>query len=73
MVQTNDPVQAAERGTRIRVLTLSFIGFTLMFAVWTMFGVLGVPIREEFGLTTVQLSWLIAGAILNGAIWRLVG
>jgi NNP family nitrate/nitrite transporter-like MFS transporter len=72
VVQTNDPVQAAERVARIRVLTLSFTGFTLMFAVWTMFGVLGVPIREEFGLTNVQLSWLIAGAILNGAIWRLV-
>ena len=42
-----------------------------MFAVWLMFGVLGVPIRQEFGLTDVQLSWLSAVAILNGSIWRL--
>lgn len=56
---------------RRRVLTLSTTGFTLMFAVWLMFGVLGIPIRDEFGLTDVQLSWLTATAILNGALWRL--
>jgi len=30
------------------VLALSTIGFTLMFAVWLMFGVLAIPIRDEF-------------------------
>lgn len=56
---------------RRRVLVLSTTGFTLMFAVWLMFGVLGIPIRDEFGLSDVQLSWLSAVAILNGALWRL--
>jgi MFS transporter, NNP family, nitrate/nitrite transporter len=56
---------------RRRVLVLSTTGFTLMFAVWLMFGVLGVPIRDEFGLSDVQLSWLSSVAILNGALWRL--
>jgi MFS transporter, NNP family, nitrate/nitrite transporter len=36
-----------------------------------MFGVLGVPIRKELGLSDVQLSWLVAIAILNGSLWRL--
>ncbi len=54
-----------------RVLTLSTIGFTLMFALWLMFGVLGIPIREEFGLTENQFGWLTAIAILNGSFWRL--
>lgn len=53
------------------VLVLSSLGFTLMFAVWLMFGVLGIPIRKELGLTDVQLSWLAAIAILNGSLWRL--
>ena len=53
------------------VLVVSTIGFALMFAVWVMFGVLGIPIRKEFGLTDVQLSWLAAIAVLNGSIWRL--
>ena len=43
-----------------------------MFAVWLMFGVLGIPIRKEFGLTDVQFGWLTAIAILNGSIWRLL-
>jgi len=68
----HDPVQLEkERPDRLRVLWLSTIGFTVMFAVWLMFGVLGVPIRKEFGLTDVQLSWLSAVAILNGSLWRL--
>jgi NNP family nitrate/nitrite transporter-like MFS transporter len=55
----------------VRVLVLSTVAFTLLFAAWLMFGVLGLPIREEFGLSDVQLSWLSAVAILNGALWRL--
>ena len=54
------------------VLTLSTIAFTLMFAVWLMFGVLGVKIREEFKLDEVQFGWLTAIAVLNGSIWRLL-
>lgn len=64
------PTPAVPRGAG-RVLTLSTIAFTLMFAAWLMFGVLGLPIRDEFGLSDVQLSWLSAVAILNGALWRL--
>ncbi len=54
-----------------RVVTLSTIAFTLMFAVWLMFGILGIPIQEEFGLSDVQLSWISAVAVLNGSMWRL--
>ena len=54
-----------------RVLTLSTFAFTLMFAVWLMFGVLGIPIQKEFGISDSQLAWLSSVAILNGSIWRL--
>lgn len=56
---------------RNRVLWLSTIGFTLMFAVWLMFGILGKPIQQEFDLSEVQLSWVVAVAALNGSLWRL--
>jgi nitrate/nitrite transporter NarK len=69
MTVTSEPDTAAGRG---RVLTLSTTAFTVMFAVWLMFGVLGIPIRKEFGLTDVQLSWITSVAILNGSIWRLL-
>jgi len=65
------PDDDPEGSGRRRVLTLSTLGFTLMFAVWLMFGVLGIPIRKEFGLTDVQLSWITSVAILNGSLWRL--
>lgn len=54
-----------------RVLVLSTLSFTLMFGVWLMFGVLGIPIQTEFGLSDSQLAWIAAVAILNGSIWRL--
>ncbi|NOT25501.1 MAG: NarK/NasA family nitrate transporter [Acidobacteria bacterium] len=60
-----------ESAARQRVLWLSTIAFTLMFNVWLMLGVLGIPIRRELGLTDVQLEWLIATAILSGALFRL--
>lgn len=61
----------SESKQRNEVLALSTLAFTLMFAVWLMFGVLGIPIRQELGLTNMQFGWLTAVAILNGSIWRL--
>ena len=61
----------ADHSARSRVLWISTIGFTLLFAVWLMFGILGKPISEEFALSEVQLSWIIAAAVLNGSMWRL--
>ena len=54
-----------------RVLVMSTLAFTLMFAVWLMFGILGVPIQKELDLTDPQLAWLSAVAVLNGSLWRL--
>jgi NNP family nitrate/nitrite transporter-like MFS transporter len=56
---------------RQRVLWLSTIAFTLLFAVWLMLGVLGIPIQKELNLTDAQLAWLGAAAILAGSIGRL--
>lgn len=61
-----------ESSRRNRVLVLSTVAFTLMFAVWLMFGVLGIPIQKELSLTNVQLGWLGAAAILAGALPRLL-
>lgn len=55
----------------VRVLTLSTFAFTLMFAVWLMFGVLGIPIQKELDISDTQLAMLSSVAILNGSIWRL--
>jgi NNP family nitrate/nitrite transporter-like MFS transporter len=56
---------------RRRVLWLSTVAFTLLFNVWLMMGVLGISIRKDLGLGDSQLEWLIAAAILSGALLRL--
>jgi NNP family nitrate/nitrite transporter-like MFS transporter len=58
-------------GPRLRVMWISTIAFTLMFNVWLMLGVLGIPIRNELRLTDSQFEWLIATAILSGSLLRL--
>ncbi|MBC8132690.1 MAG: NarK/NasA family nitrate transporter, partial [Deltaproteobacteria bacterium] len=62
--------QAAAHGAN-RVLVLSTLAFTLLFAVWLMFGVLGIPIKDEFHLSKIQFTWLTAIAVLSGSLWRL--
>jgi MFS transporter, NNP family, nitrate/nitrite transporter len=54
-----------------RVLILSTLAFTMLFAVWLMFGVLGVPIKKELHFSQIQFSWLAAIAILSGSVLRL--
>lgn len=64
------PVHDTGRGAT-RVLVMSTIAFTVMFAVWLMFGILGIEIQKELKLTDVELSWVSAVAVLNGSLWRL--
>ena len=54
-----------------RVLALSTVAFTLLFAVWLMLGVLGVTIKAELKLSAVQFAWLTAIAVLSGSLFRL--
>jgi MFS transporter, NNP family, nitrate/nitrite transporter len=54
-----------------RVLALSTVAFTLLFAVWLMLGVLAVAIKVELQLTAMQFAWLAAVAVLSGSLFRL--
>src|SRR6188768_4472384 len=65
------PTELEPAGPRLRVLWLSTIAFTLLFAVWLMLGVLGIKIRGELALTPAQFEWLLAVAILAGSLPRL--
>jgi MFS transporter, NNP family, nitrate/nitrite transporter len=68
---SNPPNAISGQAGALRVLTLSTTAFTLLFAVWLMFAVIGIPIQKEFALTDVQFFWLGAIAILSGSLWRL--
>lgn len=59
------------RGEQHRALGLSTLAFTLCFAVWTIFSILGIRIKQEMGLSDTQLGLLMATPILTGSISRL--
>jgi NNP family nitrate/nitrite transporter-like MFS transporter len=55
----------------LSVLLVTTWAFTACFAVWTMFGVTGIPIRTELNLNSTQLGLLTATPVLTGALFRL--
>jgi len=60
----------ASPGDQTRALGLSTVAFTLCFAVWTIFAIIGVRIKTEFGLTETQFGLLVATPILTGSLTR---
>jgi NNP family nitrate/nitrite transporter-like MFS transporter len=57
--------------TAYSVLLASTLAFTVCFTVWTMFGVIGIPIRSQLGLNNTQFGLLTATPVLLGALMRL--
>ncbi len=53
-------------------LWMSTIAFTVCFAVWTIFAIIGVRIKEELGLSETQFGLLVGTPILTGSLIRLV-
>lgn len=56
---------------QISVLTLSTLAFTTCFAVWVMFSIIGIPIKQNLGLNETQFGLLVATPILTGSLIRL--
>lgn len=55
-----------------RALAMSTIAFTICFAVWTIFSIIGVKIKAELGLTETEFGLLIGMPILTGSLVRVV-
>jgi MFS transporter, NNP family, nitrate/nitrite transporter len=56
---------------RNAVLAMNTFGFTVMFAVWVIFAIVGIQIRKELGLTETQFAVLVALPVLTGSLLRL--
>ena len=61
-----------EPGQQARALWLSTIAFTVCFAAWTIFSILGVQIKKDLGLTDFEFGLLVGTPILTGSLVRLV-
>ncbi len=55
----------------ILVLAVTTWAFVVCFAVWLMFGVIGIPIKREMGLNGVEFGLLTSTPVLTGALFRL--
>jgi NNP family nitrate/nitrite transporter-like MFS transporter len=62
---------ASDTSKQISVLTLSTVAFTVCFAVWVMFSIIGISIKELLALNETQFGLLAAIPILTGSLVRL--
>ncbi|MGL4894879.1 MAG: MFS transporter, partial [Shewanella sp.] len=60
------------RNGQYRALWLTTIAFTLCFAIWTIFSILGIQIKTELSLTETQMALLMAIPILSGSLSRIL-
>lgn len=66
-----EPQAQTTSSVRYSVLLVSTLAFTICFAVWMMFGVIGIPIRQQLGLNNTQFGLLTSTPVLLGALMRL--
>ena len=55
----------------LSVLVSSTVAFTICFAIWMMFAVIGIPLKASLGLNETQFGLLVATPVLSGSLVRL--
>lgn len=58
-------------GRQNQMLGASTLAFTACFAVWTIFSIIGVQIKEDLSLNDTQFGILVATPILTGSLSRI--
>ena len=58
-------------GDQSRALWLSTVSFAVCFAVWTIFSIIGVRIKQQLGLSDSEFGLLVATPILTGSLSRI--
>lgn len=67
MTENAQPLSAGEPA---RALWMSTLAFTICFAVWTIFAIIGIRIKQELGLTETEFGLLVGAPILTGSLVR---
>ncbi len=58
-------------GDQLKALGFSTFAFTVCFAVWTIFSIIGVKIKQDLGLSETEFGILVATPVLTGSISRI--
>lgn len=61
---------ASQSQKQISVLISSTTAFTICFAVWMMFAIIGIPIKKQLGLNETEFGLLTAMPVLTGSLVR---
>ncbi|HUS97708.1 MAG TPA: MFS transporter, partial [Hyphomicrobiaceae bacterium] len=64
-------LQGVTASDQHRALGMSTFAFSVCFAVWTIFSIIGVKIKADLGLTDTQFGLLVATPILTGSLSRI--
>jgi len=64
-------IDADVRSKQTRILGMSTFAFTVCFAVWTIFSIIGLRIKQELGLDDTHFGILIATPVLTGSLSRI--
>jgi len=64
-------MERSDHWKRNSVLAMNTFGFTVMFAVWVVFAIIGIAIRNELQLGETEFAVLVALPILTGSLLRL--
>jgi len=54
-----------------QILGVSTVAFTVCFAVWSIFSIIGIGIKQQLGLDDTEFGLLIGTPILSGSLIRL--
>jgi NNP family nitrate/nitrite transporter-like MFS transporter len=65
-------MRSSEQSEASRALWLSTYAFTVCFAVWTIFSIIGVQIKRDLGLSDTEFGLLAGTPILTGSLVRLI-
>ncbi|OHV68566.1 MFS transporter [Mesorhizobium sp. LCM 4576] len=68
----NLPAAQSQDSSSRQALVISTIAFTVCFAVWTIFSIIGVRIKQELGLNETEFGLLVGTPILTGSLVRTV-
>ena len=64
-----DPMDGAAPGAA-QALWTSTVAFTACFAVWTIFSIIGLGVKDELGLSETEFGLLVGTPILTGSLSR---
>ncbi|MGK9164708.1 NarK/NasA family nitrate transporter [Inquilinus limosus] len=71
MADVNQPLPSPT-STANRALWISTVAFTLCFAVWTLFAIIGIRIKQELSLSEAEFGLLVGLPVLTGSLIRIL-